>query len=167
MQKAFVLKIKWWHNCQIIVSHIFVSNKTISKGSDVQSRLLPTPVVSALNIPLSLSRRPGLPWRDCNQCPGTQLTACLCSGVWWPSGLFFASSGQASVPGSSAVHFIPCVTHYSRSVTEHSVGRILWHGQQPTIFTQWRSLTARSSNKTPRPPRRGQFIQWKWIYSEI
>ena len=167
MQKAFVLKIKWWHNCQIIVSHIFVSNKTISKGfwcgapPTAHTCCLSSEHSMLSTLTVSLSRRPWLPWRECIQCPGTQLTACLCSGVWWPSGLFFASSGQASVPRSSAVHSIPCVTDYSRSVTEHSVGRILWHGQQPTTFTQWRSLTARSSNKTPRPPRRGQFIQRK------
>ena len=50
-----------------------------------------------------------------------------------------------------------CYTRHSRSVTEHSVARILWHRQQPTA--SWRNSTARSSNKTPRLQRRGQFIE--------
>ena len=54
----------------------------------------------------------------------------------------------------STLQYNPYLVLLTRSVTEHSVGRILWHRQQPTA---WRSLTARSSNKTPRPPRRGMF----------
>ena len=50
-----------------------------------------------------------------------------------------------------------CYTRHSRSVTEHSVARILWHRQQPTA--SWRNSTARSSNKTPRLQRRGKFIE--------
>ena len=104
---------------------------------------------------------PETPAPMAGMCPGTL----LCSGVWWPSGLFFASSSQASVPhcaplSASAVHFIPCVTLAKERHTEHSVARILWHRQQPTtLWRTWRSLTAMSSKKTPRLQRRGQFIQ--------
>ena len=98
--------------------------------------------------------------------PGTK-AGVFC--VWWLRALghIFRLQRQASVPSSravsaplssSAVH--SSIIHtlcYSQGASQNIQSVVSCdtdNNQQPTA---WRSLTARSSNKTPRPPRRGMF----------
>ena len=83
--------------------------------------------------------------------------------VWWllrALGHIFRLQRQASVSvsaplSSSAVHSSIIYTLCYSQGASHSIQSLVScdtdNNQQPP----WRSLTARSSNKTPRPPRRG------------